>query len=238
MTKDMQAHSDVQPACRDDDVARLLQRVKPGGRALSLSDDRGTLQVLAAQADQVLVCQLMPEAGRSIETELPNVTYVDGLAETLPWPDDTLDLVCCINTAHRFPDVDRCLEEAARVLAPGGSLVIFDRLLPEDDRPARYVNAFYGLGDLHHHRAFAEYQWHGMCLNAGLEVIHSEVCCKRTRLLAWSEAHGCTGEVIERLQILLAQAPQAVSEFLHPSCAATPDAEFDQYFIGLVGGKR
>lgn len=239
MTTDLQTHSDVQRACQDDDVAGLLQRVKPtaGGHVLSLSVDREIMQMLATQADRVIVSDLSSRAGGTIERDLPNVRQVEGFAEALPWHDHTFDLVCSVDSAHRLAEVDRFLEEAARVLKPGGSLIVYERLLPENERAARYVEAFYRLSDPDHNRAFAAYQWQGMCLNAGLVVAHVDVCRKRTRLLAWAQVHGCTADVIERLQILLAQAPQAASGFLHPSCAATPDAEFDQYDLALVARK-
>jgi ubiquinone/menaquinone biosynthesis C-methylase UbiE len=44
-------------------------------------------------------------------------------AESLPWPDDTFDRVCCVNALHHFDDPPRFVAEARRVLRPGGGLV-------------------------------------------------------------------------------------------------------------------
>lgn len=47
----------------------------------------------------------------------------------LPHLDGSVDAVSIVDALHHFPDRTRCLEEAARVLAPGGVLVVreFDR---------------------------------------------------------------------------------------------------------------
>jgi len=45
-------------------------------------------------------------------------------AESLPFADGSFDLVSCNMVAEHFSDPPRCLAEMARVLAPGGHLVI------------------------------------------------------------------------------------------------------------------
>jgi demethylmenaquinone methyltransferase/2-methoxy-6-polyprenyl-1,4-benzoquinol methylase len=47
----------------------------------------------------------------------------------LPFADSSVDAVLIVDALHHFPDHDRCLAEVARVLAPGGVLVVreFDR---------------------------------------------------------------------------------------------------------------
>ena len=54
---------------------------------------------------------------------------VQASATDLPHPDESVDAVFVVDALHHFPDPERCLEEMARVLAPGGVLVIrdFDR---------------------------------------------------------------------------------------------------------------
>jgi ubiquinone/menaquinone biosynthesis C-methylase UbiE len=45
-------------------------------------------------------------------------------AERLPVRSDCFDVVFCVNALHHFPDPRRFVAEAARVLAPGGTLAI------------------------------------------------------------------------------------------------------------------
>ena len=47
-------------------------------------------------------------------------------AHDLPFVDDTFDVVVCANTFHYFTHPEGVLQEARRVLAPGGRLVLLD----------------------------------------------------------------------------------------------------------------
>ncbi len=47
-----------------------------------------------------------------------------GDAEHLPLPDDSIDLVVCVDSVHHYPDPRAALREMARVARPGGGLVI------------------------------------------------------------------------------------------------------------------
>jgi SAM-dependent methyltransferase len=51
-------------------------------------------------------------------------TYVEGTAEHLPFDDGTFDLVVSYLTLIDIPDVVTAIREMARVLAPGGTLLI------------------------------------------------------------------------------------------------------------------
>ena len=44
-------------------------------------------------------------------------------AETLPYPDDTFDLVVGHAVLHHIPDLDQAMREILRVLKPGGRFV-------------------------------------------------------------------------------------------------------------------
>jgi len=55
-----------------------------------------------------------------------SLDYVHGDAEALPFEDGTFDAVICVESAHNYPAFDRFLEEAGRVLKPGGSLSLVD----------------------------------------------------------------------------------------------------------------
>ncbi len=50
--------------------------------------------------------------------------YLRGIAEALPFPDRTFELVVSYLTLIDIPEFDRAIGEMARVLAPGGTLLI------------------------------------------------------------------------------------------------------------------
>ncbi|HEY7048752.1 MAG TPA: methyltransferase domain-containing protein [Jatrophihabitantaceae bacterium] len=54
------------------------------------------------------------------------IEYSTGSADRLPFPDSTFDLVTATQVYEYVPDIDRALVEAARVLRPGGRLLVLD----------------------------------------------------------------------------------------------------------------
>ena len=57
---------------------------------------------------------------------MDGLTFVQGDAEHLPFPDATFDAVLNVEASHCYPSFPRFLREAARVLRPGGRLVYAD----------------------------------------------------------------------------------------------------------------
>lgn len=49
-----------------------------------------------------------------------NVRFQQGTAESLPFPDDSFDLITCRYAAHHFSDVRKAVSEVARVLKKDG----------------------------------------------------------------------------------------------------------------------
>jgi SAM-dependent methyltransferase len=53
-----------------------------------------------------------------------NLALVHGRAGQIPFPDASLDLVCCVNAIHHFQQQRAFVAEAWRVLRPGGALAV------------------------------------------------------------------------------------------------------------------
>ncbi len=166
-----------------------------------------------------------------------NVAFVPADAENLPFAANTFDLITCRIAPHHFPDIFRFVRECARALKPGGRLVVQDHVTPDDKQAAAYVEAFEILHDPSHNRALSEDEWRGDFQDAGLSVEHVERLERADSLVTWTERQKRPPEVLEHLQIMLAQAPDAVAEFLKPRCAGTPDAEFNHVYV-LISGRK
>ena len=73
----------------------------------------------------------MLQAARRRVRGLTNVEVRRGNLEALPIPDAALDALTCVLVLHHLPAPELALAEAARVLRPGGRLLLTD-MLPHD----------------------------------------------------------------------------------------------------------
>lgn len=85
-----------------------------GGLADSLATDCRELVVLEPEASRV-------EYGR---VRHPHLRFVEGRAETIPFPAESFDRAMAIVSFHHVTDQRRALEEIHRVLKPSGRLVV------------------------------------------------------------------------------------------------------------------
>ena len=227
------------------DLERLVEVASPeaGWLGLDIATGGGHTALKFARRGVRMVASdfgmdMLQAARAHIRSEgIPNITYSGADAENLPFAADTFDLVTCRVAAHHFPDAYRFMLEAARVLKPGGRLAVHDHLLPEDENAMAYIEAFETLRDPSHFRAFSESEWRGLLLDAGLLVEHVEKLERAALLVPWAERQNNPPETIERLRIMLAQAPRAVAEWIHPRSVLSPDAGFDHVYILITGTK-
>jgi ArsR family transcriptional regulator len=87
----------------------------------------------------------MLDAARRRVRDLPNVDVRRGELEALPIVDAALDAATLLLVLHHLPDPVEALAEAARVLRPGGRLLISD-MLPHDRETYRQQMGHVWLG--------------------------------------------------------------------------------------------
>ena len=64
-----------------------------------------------------------------------DIEVVDGAAERIPVADGTVDAVWAVNTMHHWNDVERGVAEIARVLRPGGRVLLVDEVFTDPAHP-------------------------------------------------------------------------------------------------------
>ncbi|MFL6234297.1 MAG: class I SAM-dependent methyltransferase, partial [Thermoanaerobaculia bacterium] len=97
---------------------------------------------------QVLAVDLSPGMLRQARAHArPGIEFreMDGMA--LDLPGGSFDAAILHMVLEVIPDPARCLAEAARVLRPGGRLAVFDKFLPDGDRPGPLRRAGLALLD-------------------------------------------------------------------------------------------
>ena len=94
-------------ACGTGAVLELLNGEYPNKRLVGLDLTPGMIDVARAK-------------------QLDNVRFVVGDAEALPFGSQSFDAVLCSNSFHHYPHPEKFFSEAARVLRPGGRLILRD----------------------------------------------------------------------------------------------------------------
>ena len=140
------------------------------------SGDGAIAALLASRSRRVTCLDISPkvlQACRKRLQGLNNVEFVLGDVQTLRFADASFDQVLLLNLLTYATDPARALAEAARVLRPGGDLVVTTLAAHEQ----REVSAGYG----HVHAGFRPQVLRGWLTEAGLQVDRCEVTSREKR---------------------------------------------------------
>jgi ubiquinone/menaquinone biosynthesis C-methylase UbiE len=100
-----------------------------------------------------------------------NVDFVAAPSDALPFEDGSFSAVVCTTALHHFPDPQASIDEMARVLAPGGRLVIGD--MARDALTARLADPLMRRFEKGHVGLKRKREIDAMVTRAGLEVRRS-----------------------------------------------------------------
>ncbi|TCJ14984.1 class I SAM-dependent methyltransferase [Parasulfuritortus cantonensis] len=179
---------------RGADLERLgaLARGTPGLAVLDLGCGAGHAafalaaggaRVTAYDLTEAMLAVVEAEAGRR---GLAGLATRQGPAERLPFPAAAFDLVVSRYSAHHWADVAGALAEAARVLKPGGSLIMIDIVAPETPRFDTLLQSVELLRDPSHVRDYRVSEWHALLHRAGFRSPAAEVWPVPAEFQSWT----------------------------------------------------
>ncbi|MGL4427525.1 MAG: class I SAM-dependent methyltransferase [Silvania sp.] len=158
------------------DLVRLAERLAdfPNACVLDLGCGAGHASFVAAQqVAQVTAYDLSSQmlevvAEAAKEKGLANVATRQGYAESLPFDDQSFDVVISRYSAHHWHDVGQALREVKRVLKPGGTVIIMDIMSPGHPVRDVWLQTVEALRDTSHVRNYSSGEWLSMFTDAGL----------------------------------------------------------------------
>jgi SAM-dependent methyltransferase len=217
-----------------------LAHVQPTDRVLDVATGTGhTAFAFALHVREVIATDVTPEMlaeGEKLKAEggITNVEFRLADAHSLPFEDQSFDIVTCRRAAHHFSDIRRALREMLRVLLPGGRLVIDDRSVPEDDFIDATLNRLDVLHDHSHVREYRPSEWERMIQEVGCKTVVVEPYTKHRPLSAFT--NGVDPKGAAEIERIIADLNEAQRTALN---VAEKDGEvyLKHWFVMVVGVK-
>lgn len=146
---------------------------------------------LAPHAQEVVAFDLTPEMlaqarQRCASAGIDNVSFREGSASDLPFADNSFDAVVTRLSIHHFQAPERPMAEMARVLKPGGTLVVADVISSEVPEESELHNAIEVLRDPSHVRMLPASELAALIEAAGLTIGHQSTWDQTREFEEWA----------------------------------------------------
>jgi ubiquinone/menaquinone biosynthesis C-methylase UbiE len=190
-------------------------------RVLDVATGAGhTAFALAPYAAEVVALDITKEMlavaqKTAVERHLDNVRFQEGDAQQLPCDDASFDVVTCRHAPHHFPHVQRAVREWARVLKPGGKLVLVDSISPEEPEIDTFLNEIEMLRDPSHVRNQRLSEWVKLLNEAGLTVNSTREFGLFLDIPSWTQRMRTPAESVVTIERLFRAATPAIRTRLH-----------------------
>ena len=191
---------------------------QPGERWLEAACGPGVVaRALSPRAGAVHGVDLTPamvELARREAAELENVSFSVGDATALDEPDGAFDGALARFTLHHVPVPARLVEELARVVRPGGAVVLADHLLDEDPDAAAWSQELERLRDPSHWVSLPLERLRALGTDAGLRLETEAIVPLALDLGEWLERGSGYAVARPLLERMLAAPPASARRFV------------------------
>jgi ubiquinone/menaquinone biosynthesis C-methylase UbiE len=220
---------------KGESLARIVDLAAPQKSWHVLDVATGAGHMAAAFAPHVasvvasdITAEMLTEASKlAASRNLLNMTTQTAEAGSLPFPDETFDLVCCRLAAHHFPSLDSFVDEVHRVLKKQGRFALVDNVAPDrellpdaSDQDLEDVlvtyNAFEKLRDPSHGFAPPPEVWVDLLEDRSFSIAAREQFGKEIAFAPWVTRMRCAPDVVAKLESILSEGPPPLRNFLAP----------------------
>ena len=172
---------------------------------------------IASKTQRVIALDITPEMLQQAKTlrhdrGAPQTDLALARAETLPFANQSIDLIACRTAAHHFDDVGAWLSECFRILQPGGILVMIDTVSPEDPVAASWMHEIELQRDPRHAFNLSVSHWTSATRGVGLTLESTHDSVVKLDHPDWGERAGLAGASLAGLGSALRAAPDPAKE--------------------------
>jgi demethylmenaquinone methyltransferase / 2-methoxy-6-polyprenyl-1,4-benzoquinol methylase len=123
--------------------AVTLSGVGPGSRVIDVATGTGDLALAVGPEGEVLACDFSEEMLARARAKAPALRFDWADALALPYASDRFDAATVGFGARNFADLRRGIEEMARVVRPGGRVVILEITRPTREPMASFFRTWF-----------------------------------------------------------------------------------------------
>jgi ubiquinone/menaquinone biosynthesis C-methylase UbiE len=144
---------------------------------------------------------------------LANLEVHQGVAEKLPYPDDSVDIVVSRYSVHHWHDAAAGLREARRVMKPGGLAIFMDVFAPGVALLDTWLQSLELLRDPSHVRDYTLAQWHALLEAAGFGPAATRRYRVTLEFRSWVERMNAPAHSVTAIRALQSIAPEDVLRY-------------------------
>jgi ubiquinone/menaquinone biosynthesis C-methylase UbiE len=198
------------------DELRALFSPTGSERAVDVGTGAGTLALaLAPLVEEVVGVDVVPELLQAARRRAPtNVTFVEGDATALPFERASFHIGATRRTLHHVARPELVVAELARVVRPGGTVLVEDQIAPIDPLAALALDRFERSRDPSHTRLLPDVDLRSLFDANELELVKSRARRERRALDPYLDLAGCAGDDRERAAAL---APAGRDDYIADS---------------------